>query len=220
MPTDLALIRFVTRRYRELQGLHLFAWSLCGAVYLSLTLFWVGDDPAAQSILAALTLCLPMALAGAGVRHFYETRFGRLADDAAFPWACVVLFATGFIAVAWLAPAPVLVSSVLAGGVAVHLGITLRDFPFRSHHLLGAAGGLLALSISWSAGAHERGLAFLVWNVSLIAVGLLDHLLLVRAMPGCLAAPLPSGLDAETVQGSHPNDSPGRADQLQVMPER
>ena len=190
-PEDLARIRFVTARYRGLRGLRAFVWGICMAGYLGFVGFTAGEATSAHdaldSLLFVLMVCLPAAFAQPYMAHYYKTRFGRVGDDddtGLGPEAILPLAAAFTVVMVLLEEyaSPLL---IVAGWGGFHLWIVVRDFPFRLHHLIGVLGAAVVVAAGWSApslSARAEILAVLSYSLCFAAVGLLDHLLLVRTL--------------------------------------
>jgi hypothetical protein len=188
---DLALVRLVATRYRHLQGLRrvvdaislLFIWALLqigpvareSAPYLLASLVWVG---------------LTMWSAGRVVRYYRE-RFGRIEGDG-MTWDETPAGRADPVYRLLLVWTAMLMGG--AFGVVLPLltlyacRVTWRDWPYRAYWLLlvleGTAFSLAFVSLDSAAQFREWQWRF-VWTAApvLSLVGLLDHRLLLRAMP-------------------------------------
>jgi hypothetical protein len=186
----LSLIRFVTTRYRALQG---FRTVSDGIFLLLMPLVFRWDGTAGRNPGAAVGSTLLFVLAASLVQQLvgtrYDRRFGRAGQvsrgDRLAGFGFFVAYAVAVIA-AQLTGTPWLRGSIAA--VALGAGpllVVCRDWPHRSHWLLpvmaAVAGGALFAGVD---GAVAKWCVF-VWRaggLSLIAAGLLDHALLVRFM--------------------------------------
>lgn len=183
---DLALVRFVTRRFSELQGLYTFLSAGWVALWLSLGSLLSPPGLFAQdavtSISAAALICLLPLFAGAWLRRYYASRWGRLGDEPSGRGDRMAAMFLG-IALAAAAPGDIDFTAVSLGFALMHLWVALRDRPFRYHHFLGSAGCLVSTVMTWNdvgRGAELAGLQLFLASVA--TMGFLDHLLLVRTM--------------------------------------
>ena len=141
-PGDLARIRFVTRRFQELQGLYM----VVSAGWLALWI-WMGAlaTPGLfardwlTSLLAMVVVCIPPSLARAYLQHYYASTFGRLPKEYDVPWDRLAAMVLG-VALAVAAQGGLDFTAVYAGFALVYLWIAVRDRPFRNYHVLGGAG--------------------------------------------------------------------------------
>lgn len=171
-PRDLATIRLVATRYRELQGLRLV---LAAAVFLALLAAdWFDDFPRP---LAALLVCAIWSFAEAYLNHYYSRRFGVVEQPASVMAAIFGLALVISLILSWGTGSP---DPMLAVFATAHIWIAVRDFPLRAYHLLGflSVGAVFAsTSIPHIVSLHP-GVMLTLYPASLIAIGFLDHHLL------------------------------------------
>jgi hypothetical protein len=195
--TDLASIRFVTARYRELQGLRTV---LDGISLLAVwtILRWAPPDrrPGTFFLVALLWATFSM-WGGARARRYYADHCGRAMRDVH----------DGYDRSVWAllhAPYQLLVASTaisLGGGFTLLLPILTattawqvwRDRPYRMHWLIpvavGAAFTLAFFDVRNLAQAREWHWRLMVaGSLSLMIAGALDHRLLIKNMIGAGAA--------------------------------
>jgi hypothetical protein len=203
---DLALIRLVAGRYRELQGLRrvvdagslVFLWSLLriGPV----------ERDSGPYMLASLTWAALTMWSARRVVRYYRERFGSTPGDGTrwdetpggtayagqrllLVWTCMLMGG------AFGAVLPLL--TLYAARV------TWRDWPYRPHWLLlvleGTAFSLAFYSLDSAAQFHEWQWRF-IWTAApaLVIVGLLDHRVLVHAMKAS-AETAPNQQHADTI---------------------
>ena len=180
---DLARVRFVAGRYRELQGLRtvvdvvtflviwcllqIFPASRSTVPYTGVVLLW--------GVFAMFT-----TWGAARVARSYRERFGVAVDGQdTSAWLRIFLI--------WLVIAQGWVLAAVPTGLALYgLRVAWRDWPHRSHWLLVALVGV-AFALAFP-GGHSPHLddwqRRFVWAAVpvLIFAGVLDHRLLVRAM--------------------------------------
>jgi hypothetical protein len=180
---DLARVRFVAGRYRELQGLRTVI-----DVVTFLVVWWLLQIPPAQrtavpyiGVLLIWGAFATFATWGASrVARSYRERFGVAADGQdTSAWLRILLI--------WLVIGQGWVLAVVPTGLAVYgLRVAWRDWPHRSHWLLVALVGV-AFGLAFP-GGHSPHLDDWQWRFVwaaapvLIVAGVLDHRLLVRAM--------------------------------------
>lgn len=189
---DLRLVHLVTRRYRSLQGLRKVVAGI------SMTMVWLllqGDPPDARPLrffLGALVWAVFSVWAAARVERYYRQRFGAIVNGDHDRWertpagmtyqayeltiiATAIAMGEGF---ALLVPILTIVATV----------ILCRDWPYRAHWLLlvvtGAAFSAALFAITTPAMFREWQWRLMACSVpAVIIVGVLDHRLLLRAMP-------------------------------------
>jgi hypothetical protein len=181
-------IRLVSTRFRELQG-------LCVAVAGAAMAFIVGgyaliarrpsNDGAMLAVLLAFVLAAPAVWS---LNRYYAARFGRqlasrrMAGRTALALVAYVVVAATLNArfEAIPAGAPTAVTVALAS-----LWISIRDWPWRAYYL----GATAAVAIGFAASTPITGLLpphmtlttiFVLLGASMVPIGLLDHLTLVR----------------------------------------
>ena len=146
--SGLARIRLVTRRYRELQGLHGFATMavLIGSFWAQPYLRLLGQLGKWEATAAFVLMAVPwmsIAAAHALLSQYYARRFGHVAVDPGLAsyrdqiaWA-VLLGAGAWLDLARVPSTPPIAALAAGAGIALH--ITVRDWPFRAYHIAVAA---------------------------------------------------------------------------------
>jgi hypothetical protein len=228
MPPELARIAFVTRRFRELQGLRAAALGsglIAGVIVWSL--FPEGyRDPFIYIVLPAQIVSLAV---DPWMTRYYDRNFGRVPfaghlatsrslashPGALGPFLVVVGMAIDMF-VNFGHPARVSFGAVFL--LMFSLWICVRDWPHRLHHAIGVAAGVVAGITSSSAPlvqqeiwerlepvvASHYALTYALIGLALLAVGLLDHRLLAKAM-------VPEGRVASSGLPGDPTIGPPRA---------
>jgi hypothetical protein len=196
--TDLARIRFVTARHRELQGLRqLMLTTACLASFWSRpyieALRALGSIDAISGLILLILPFVAVIAARPALNRYYARRFGTVARSAGGgsgdPIGWTVLFIGGLaIDVATLdSGRPI---GVLTAGGVIALHIVVRDWPWRAHHLgtaliCGCAVFLIATEPGFrvdSADELRRGPLSILFGLQFVS-GLLDHRLLLRTLP-------------------------------------
>lgn len=203
-PADLQRIAFVTSRFREVQGLRS---AMYGATLLvGVTIYSFVEGGFFTSGMGVVMLA--SVAGGAMVRAldpYYQRTFGR-APSRSTPTGREVggvsefaaqLLISGLLVDVMLGAFLNLRVSVGAAGLLVwSLWVLIRDWPHRSHYSIGvlaALGASVALMMAPAKDYAARGLldprvdpyyalACSIIGLTLVATGLLDHRLLVRAM--------------------------------------
>lgn len=182
---QLSRIRLVSARFRELQGLHVASIGLVNLLWSGGLLLTNAVPPRDIGFtLVSMLVCVALAFTGAGLRHYYATRFGRITSDG-FSWTWVAVASIvaasmavvlGFASAAWI-------FATLAG---THAWIVVRDFPHRMHHLFAAVagGGGAALVYANPSAPDVLWLAVAIHGAAVIPVGLMDHRLLSSVLGG------------------------------------
>jgi hypothetical protein len=197
MDADLSRIRFVTSRFRQLQGFRQLAivppclLLLWFRPYLRL-LRYLGPWHAAAGLLLSVVPMLMIAYAQPLLDRYYARKFGNLAPAALARRDAVVqgvlliagVLIDGFVLAGRHGPS----ATVLAlGVVSLHIGV--RDWPWRAHHLF------VTLVCAWSTwatiGAPASPQELPPWLRNALTAVLctwavaawLDHRLLTRTMP-------------------------------------
>lgn len=197
---DLERIRYVTQNYERLQGLKVLPVGVFMLMISALTLFRLdlpGMTPEEEGTLFGVLLffgglfgLLVAVLIGWVIGGRYERRYGKARRLRLSRRALVLIF-VGTVAfyvadtVDAALPIPFYPSYLILGAAGVVFWWPERRF--RSHYLAAAAvfvivGLLPLLGVLPENYAEVPGLIFLLLGLSTIAVGLLDHLLLVRTM--------------------------------------
>ena len=197
-PDEVDRIRFVTRRYQDLQGLRqlvilpaclLAFWS---QPYVKL-LRYDGPVAAGVGLLASLVPLLIVVWTRPLLDRYYRRRFGCVAADRQQRWLDVGPAAALLVTGLWIdmsrlgTSAP---SAVLIAGTLLGLHVTIRDWPWRAHHLIPAIGCAIGASATAMVPAMRVDnlqemlrSPFTILMVSNIVAAYLDHRLLVRTLP-------------------------------------
>ena len=204
---DLARIRFVTSRYRELQGLRHLA-----VIPAVLLVFWLYPnlsplrDMGPVEAVVGLLLSIAPVVAGSAAQPFfdryYARRFGHVATSALTrrdTLARTALIVGGLTIDSWGAGNPRCTATLVAVAL-VSLHIVVRDWPWRASYI---ASVVVCLGMVWIDGApvSSGDHPILVMRLPLtIAIGTyvvaayLDHRLLANALP-----PNPEASEAQAV---------------------
>lgn len=184
---DVNQVRFVTGRFEELKGLRSVlvgcVWSLVFGLSLAL------DTPSFESPWFLVSLVAATAAPiGVGLHRidgYYLARFGRVQQQTQWSARLVIVssVATAVGLQAGLGLVPFFVWHA-----ARSLWVALRDAPYSAHHVLGTIAGATASVLALSGGVpgSDRAavIGLVVLGLGLIPVGLLDHRLLCRTLPG------------------------------------
>lgn len=188
--SDLKRVGLVTERYWELQGLRSV---LVGAAYLCGALVatglapggWPFSDPAVTAFLVMFAIVIPGMLY---LDRYYASAFGRVMPTReGRRFGTLVMPGLSVLAVT---ASPII--GAPAGGLfflawaTFGLWITIRDWPFRGHHLLDVLAGVLAAVVAWQTGDAASAMLPMVNGLAVIGVaaivtGYLDHSLLTAA---------------------------------------
>jgi hypothetical protein len=180
-------LALIAKRYRELRGLGLAVIGLAfaGASGIALAAGWDSEG----AVIATLGLAtVAMVPAVQWIQRYYDARFGRVKVTPRLSKSLAAgLFVTVVIGIERALQLPAHMVTPLALCGLGFLWVAIRDWPLRAYHLLGAAGVALALGVQFTADAALHpwpavARSFLLLGLSCIAVGLLDHRLLVAAL--------------------------------------
>lgn len=182
-------IRLLSRRFHELQGLRV---ALAGAALALVVGGYLMTTPEPSDTGAMIAVLVSFVLIVPGVwslNRYYATRFGRQVSSPPRKLWLIMLVYFAYFGVAWTlnarieaipAGAPTAVTVALAS-----IWLAIRDWPWRAHYL----GAPAAVAIGFIASAPVTGvlepgitlaMIFLLLGASMVPIGLLDHLLLVR----------------------------------------
>ncbi len=181
-------IRLLSARFHELQGLRVALAGACMA-------FVVGGYLATPqptnngAMIAMLVSFIPVVAGMPRLNRYYATTFGRQVWSPPRKWPVFFLFGYTCVGV-WLNAT---IPAIPAGApttwtvALVSIWVAARDWPWRGYYLLPAlavAGGLAASAPVGGLLAPNLtlGVMFLLLGGSMAAVGLLDHLLLLKLM--------------------------------------
>jgi hypothetical protein len=142
-PADLRRIAFVGRRFTDLQGLYRV---LVGGAFILVFGTYVVAPPAEggagiwlamAAVFACIAPCRPL------VRHYYESRFGRVTQERHDPHSWYgALIGGGSVIVGNVMRLPPL-AAIVAVLACFNLWTAIRDWPYRTYH----APGFLALAL-------------------------------------------------------------------------
>jgi hypothetical protein len=203
---DPSLVRLVTRRFAELQGLRhavvvvtvlALVWS---QPYLKL-LRYAGPGPAILGLLLSVLPCAVVLAARHWFNQHYRRRFGRVdvTETNLDALASLALFGVAL----WIdaARATARPSAVLVAGALTALHVVMRDWPWRTHHLFAAVSCSLAAwltaavpTFAISGSQDVLRIALTIVLLSSLVPAWLDHRLLVRTLGR------PPGTNQETVR--------------------
>ena len=194
---DPQLIRLVTGRYRELQGL--FTIADAGLVLViggCFGLLAVDPDPGPPFVIATATLefgylGLWLAWILPRLKTYYNDHFGRAHAGVRYPVASYSMSAVLGIPILADMHVPVVVRIAFAFLVlsAYPTWTAVRDWPHRSAWLMPAIVGALSAVALAPFGVHRpsaawQGIVAVSFAGALMTAGLFDHLLLVRVLRG------------------------------------
>ena len=184
-------IRLLSARFHELQGLRV---ALAGAIMALVVGGYLLTAPEPSHDGAMIALLVSFVLIAPGVwslKRYYATTFGRqVAGPRRKPWPTLLIW-WAYFAVAWTLNAQF--EAIPAGAPAVatvafaSVWMAIRDWPWRAHYLLAPA----AVTVGFIASAPITGvlqpgmtlaMISLLLGASMVPIGLLDHLLLVKLM--------------------------------------
>lgn len=212
-PARLRRIHLLGKRFHELQGLRI---ALTGASLSSVVgayaLLW--PEPTNYGTLAAVAVSVvPTALGMPGLNRYYAANFGRKVP-ASQPrsWLPFVLFVAVYNMVGfWLnarfpeipTGAPTIWTITL-----LSVFVAVRDWRWRSYYLLAPlATGIAFIASASVSGALEPGLTLAVMfpalGASMVAIGLLDHLTLVRLVREARETSLSTSYSSDRPPHSH-----------------
>lgn len=196
MPTtyqDLARIRYVTGRFRQMQGLRLLPWGVFLMLGAGKMLGWYppGMEAHFGSVeLAAFVICVGLHL---WIHAYYRRAFGRVDAEPAAPWKeglLVLLVLAAAVADGVLTP-PV---SLFGLALACMFFAAYAEWRERVHCLV---VGLFLVSASlvplWFPAASgdpvwgSSGVLFFLFGAGMVVGAIFDHRLLLRVLP-----PLPT----------------------------
>jgi hypothetical protein len=180
-------IRFLSRRFNELKGLRVAFTGLCIAAGLGSYLALAARPTDNGAIVALLVSFVPVVPGMSWLNRYYTSTFGRQVSAPAPKWP-VLLMVPVFWFMVYLnarfpsipAGAPTLVVVAVASAV-----VAIRDWPWRGYYFVATA----AVTCSFAASASGAGVLgpgktvgamFIAVGVSMVPIGLLDHLMLVR----------------------------------------
>lgn len=188
---QLERVRLLSRRFHELQGLRV---ALAGALLALVVGVYVltTPEPSTNGALIAMLLSFVLIVPGVwSLNRYYATKFGRQVWSPPQHPSRIQLVFLAYFVVAWTLNArfeaiPAGVPTVTTVAFA-SIWLAVRDWPWRAHYLLApAAVGIGFIASAPMMGILEPGMTvsmlFLLLGASMVPIGLLDHLLLVRLM--------------------------------------
>jgi hypothetical protein len=185
---QLERIRLLSARFHELQGLRV---ALAGAaITLGVGAYlFAAPEPTNNGALAALVVSFIPVLPGVRwLNRYYAATFGRQVFNPK-PLLRPALFLLGYAMIGTVLnatiPAVPAGAPTIAVVAIVSLWVALRDWPWRAYYLIVPAALALAFFATPSGGgalASDLRLVaiFLALGLAMVAIGLLDHLLLVK----------------------------------------
>jgi hypothetical protein len=193
----LTLLRLITQRHRELQGLRaLVIMAACLMAYWSQPymklLRYSGSVGVMLGLIGTVLPWIIVASLTPLLNRYYQRRFGRVLTTAQQRWgqagAVVLLVGAAWFDLATVGRAGP--SAVLIAGAAIALHVVVRDWPWRAYHLVAAlACGLGAwLTATLPAMRIESDQDVLRISLSILLLSnfvpaWLDHRLLATALP-------------------------------------
>lgn len=185
-------IRLLSARFYELQGLRVALAGACIAGVMGIYLL-ATPSPTGNGALAALALSFVPVIPGMlWLNRYYAGEFGRQLTTRPRHAGRALLFGICYLVVGWTlntwipeipSGTPTLATVALAS-----MYVAIRDWPWRAHYLgmtvmTAAAFTASASGAGWI--THQGltvGILFVTVGVSMVAVGILDHLLLVKLL--------------------------------------
>ena len=181
-------IRLLSARFHELHGLRVALTGACMAVVVGGYVIATPQPTNDGAILAMMASFVPVIAAMPRLNRYYATTFGR---QVWTPSRKLPLVLGIYMVVAWslnqgIPAIPAGGPTVLIAGL-LSLWVAIRDWPWRAYYL----GATAAVTIGFIASAPVGGLLapnmtlgvmFFLLGASMVPIGLLDHLLLVKLM--------------------------------------
>ena len=191
---DPSLLRLLTRRFRELQGLRhvvvlitvlAMIWS---QPYLKL-LRYAGPVQAAVGLIVSVLPCLFVVGATRWFDDRYRRQFGRVDARAANLEEVTRLVLIGGALWIDFVRTTARPSAVLIAGAVLALHVVVRDWPWRAHHLIAAVSCALGAWVTATVPARAIAgrpevlqIALTIVLLSGLVPAWLDHRLLVRTL--------------------------------------
>ena len=187
-------IRLLSARFHELQGLRLAFAGACLTLGVGGYLMGTAQPTDTGAMIALVASFVPVIVGMPWLNRYYATTFGRQewSRSRYAPLFLIVYVAVGWCLNTWIpsipAGAPTTATVILAS-----LWIAVRDWPWRAYYL----GCATAVAIAFTASASGTGVLaaqmtlatiFVTIGAAFVAIGLLDHLLLVKLMKDVRAA--------------------------------
>ncbi|HXT69875.1 MAG TPA: hypothetical protein VN700_08970 [Vicinamibacterales bacterium] len=185
-------IRLLSERFQELQGLRVAVAGVSLAAAMGVYLM-VAPVPTNNGALAALLLALAPMVPGVWyANRYYSATFGRqVSNPVARKNKATLVFLLVYFGSGWILnttfPAIPSGAPTVATVALVSLWVAVRDWPWRGYYV----GAPVAVALTFASTASAGGtldpgktlaFLFLATGVSLVPIGVLDHLLLVRLL--------------------------------------
>jgi|SRR5687768_2902656 len=180
-------IRFMSRRFHELQGLRVAFTGLCITVGLGSYLALTAPTTDNGALIALLLSFAPVVPGMWWLNRYYTSTFGRQVAAPKPRWRHLAMIPVfGFMAFlnAQFPSIPAGAPTLMVVAVA-SAWVAIRDWPWRAYYFGATAAVALtfAASASWTGvldPGTTLGAMFLAVGISMVPIGLLDHFLLVR----------------------------------------
>ncbi len=180
-------IRFLSRRFNELKGLRVVFTGLCIAIGLGSYLAATGQPTDNGAIVALAVSFVPVFAGMPWLNRYYTSSFGRQVSTPA-PRSPLLTMIPIFWFMVYLnnrfpsipAGAPTLVVVAVSSAF-----VAIRDWPWRAYYFVATAAVTLSFAASAPGGGflgpgRTVGAMFIAVGVSMVPIGLLDHVMLVR----------------------------------------
>ena len=182
-------VRLLSARFHELQGLRVALAGACMALVVGGYVIAIPEPTNNGAIVAMMVSFVPVVAVMPRLNRYYSTTFGRQVWSPPRKWK--VSFLIGYFCVAWSLNAAI--PEIPAGGPTVlivglfSLWVAFRDWPWRAYYLIATVAVASGLAASAPIGGllapnMTLGVMFPVLGSSMVAIGLLDHFLLVKLM--------------------------------------
>lgn len=186
--THLDRIRLLSARFHELHGLRVALAGACMAVVVGGYLVAWPQPTNNGAMIAMLVSFVPVIAVMPRLNRYYAATFGRQAWS---PSRKRPLLFGVYLAIAWSMNAAI--PEIPAGTpttatvALLSVWVAIRDWPWRAYYLLATAAVAIGLAASAPVGGllppnMTLGVMFLLLGASMVPIGLLDHLLLVKLM--------------------------------------
>ena len=176
-------IRLLSSRFRELQGLRL-AWFGATIALVLGSYVAIESKPTPTGVGIALLGSSLLVMAGTWrLKRYYDATFGRQQPSPPARLQTFGVLVTFSCLAAWLAPLAATAAIIGIGS----LWVVIRDWPWRAYYLAATAAVVVSVIASVSTGAsfatgQAMALTYILFGVSFVPIGLLDHRLLVKLM--------------------------------------
>lgn len=192
---QLERIRLLSARFHELQGLRVACSGASMAIvvggYLGSSLIGAPQPTNNGAIVAMLASFVPFIAVLRRLNRYYADNFGRLVWTPPRHTPLLMLLMSLYLIVGFYlnakfpeipAGTPTLATVALAS-----IAVAIRDWPWRSYYLGVTAALAIGFEVSASGGGTlppnlTVGTLFVLLGLSMVPVGVLDHLLLVKLM--------------------------------------